>query len=246
MANVELNKLVEILNYLLEHGASSTYDIYRNTRLSLATTYRYVKKAAGLGYVEVDDMFVDITIKGILLLAILGNEYAAYRLSRIIGFKDGVIKSFINVIRNYSNIIDVLNSTEIKSIKDILSLLLSLFNNNLINVVKYSINTLLEPLIAYLIINFIPGIKLPNGSKIVISNEGVIAIACSFKDEHCPYGKDSIYRNSNDGFVYRLMCRFDCIKRKYGIDDINININIGVNSHFNSVEIHFLNQARKC
>ncbi len=245
MANVELNKLVEILNYLFEHGASSTYDIYRNTRLSLATTYRYVKKAAGLGYVEIDDMFVDITIKGILLLAILGNEYAAYRLSKIIGFKDGVIKSFINVIRNYSNIIDVLNSTEIKSIKDILSLLLPLFNNNLINIVKYSINTLLEPLIAYLIINFIPGIKLPNGSKIVISNEGLIAAACNFNDKHCPYDRDSIYRNSNDGFIYRLTCTFDCIKSKYGIDDVNINIHISVNSHFNSVEIHFLNQARK-
>lgn len=244
MANIELNKLVEVLNYLLEHGPSSTYDIYKHTRLSLATAYRYVKRASELGYVVVDDVLVDITIKGVLLLALLGNEDAIHRLAMVIGFRDEVIRAFINVLRSYDNIIDLLGRVRVESIGDLLRLLL-MFNNNLIKIVKDSINTALEPLIAYLIINFMPNIELPNSTRVVISNGGVVAVACNSSGENCPYRRgDSIYRNRNDGFIYRLMCSFDCVKGR--IDNISIGININVNSHFNSVEIHLLNQDRKC
>ena len=245
MANIELNKLVEVLDYLLEHGPSSTYDIYKHTRLSLATAYRYVKRASELGYVVIDDVLVDITIKGVLLLALLGNEDAIHRLAMAIGFRDEVIRAFVNVLRGYDGIIDLLGRMRVESVGDLLRLLLVINNNNnLIKIVKYYSNTLLEPLIAYLIINFMPNIELPNSTKVVISNDGVVAVACNSPDENCPYRRgDSIYRNRNDGFIYRLMCSFDCVRGR--IDDISIGINVNVNSHFNSVEIHLLNQGRK-
>ena len=244
MANIELNKLVEVLNYLLEHGASSTYDIYKHTRLSLATAYRYVKRAFELGYVVIYDWLVDITIKGVLLLALLGNEDAIYRLAMAIGFKDEVIRAFVNVLRGYDGIIDLLGKVKIETIGDLLHLLLINNGNNLMKIVKDFTNTTLEPLIAYLIINFMPSIELPNGTKVVISNDGVVAAACNSPSENCPYRRgNSIYRNRNDGFIYKLMCSFDCARSK--INDISIGININVNSHFNSVEIHLLNQGRK-
>ena len=245
MANIELNKLVEVLDYLLEHGPSSTYDIYKHTLLSLATAYRYVKRASELGYVVIDDALVDLTIKGVLLLALLGNEDAIHRLATAIGFRDETIRAFVNVLRGYDGIIDLLGRVSVESIGDLLRLLLINNSNSLMKIVKDSINTALEPLIAYLIINFMPSIDLPNSTKVVISNDGVIAAACNSSSENCPYRRgDSIYRNRNDGFIYKLMCSFDCVRGR--IDNISIGINVNVNSHFNSVEIHLLNQDRKC
>jgi hypothetical protein len=104
MKGFDLDKILEILNVLVRRGPSTPYEVYKESRLTLATAYRYVRKALDLGYVREDYGLIELTLKGLLLLALHDNKDAIYLLSRYLGFNEDIIIEMIEEFRKRINI----------------------------------------------------------------------------------------------------------------------------------------------
>jgi hypothetical protein len=211
MRAFDLDKILEILNVLIKRGPSTPYEVYKESRLTLATAYRYIKKALDLGYVRENYGLIELTLKGLLLLALHDNKDAIYLLSKYLGFNEDVVIKMIEEFRKRINIFD-LNSLKIENIRDLLYHLMD--NEDISSFAKRFKDTPLEPLIAYLIIHAFPTVTLNDGTKAVISDSGALAVACAEKSRNCPLnnGYYTRYLNRNDGLIYRLQCTFDCMR----------------------------------
>jgi hypothetical protein len=211
MKGFDLDKILEILNVLVKRGPSTPYEVYKESRLTLATAYRYVRRALDLGYVREDYGLIELTLKGLLLLALHNNKDAIYLLSKYLGFDESIIIDMINELRKRIDIPN-LEGLRITDIKDLLHCLMD--NEDAHSLVRRFKETPLEPLVAYLLIHAFPTVTLNDGTKIIISDSGVLAVACTKKSRNCPLnnGHHTKYLNRNDGLIYRLQCTFDCLK----------------------------------
>jgi len=212
MKSFDLDKILEILNVLVRRGPSTPYEVYKESRLTLATAYRYVRKALDLGYVREDYGLIELTLKGLLLLALHDNKDAIYLLSRYLGFNEDIIIEMIEEFRKRINISN-LDGLRIVDIKDLLYYLMD-NNEDVSSLVRRFKGTPLEPLVAYLMIHALPTVTLNDDTKIVISDSGVLTVVCARGLRNCPLnnGHYTKYLNRNDGLIYRLQCNFDCMR----------------------------------
>jgi len=212
MKGFDLDKILEILNVLVRRGPSTPYEVYKESRLTLATAYRYVRKALDLGYVREDYGLIELTLKGLLLLALHDNKDAIYLLSRYLGFNEDIIIEMIEEFRKRINISN-LDGLRIVDIKDLLYYLMD-NNEDVSSLVRRFKGTPLEPLVAYLMIHALPTVTMNDDTKIVISDSGVLAVVCARGLRNCPLnnGHYTKYLNRNDGLIYRLQCNFDCMR----------------------------------
>jgi len=211
MKGFDLDKILEILNILIKRGPSTPYEVYKESRLTLATAYRYVRKALDHGYIRENYGLIELTLKGLLLLALHDNKDAIYLLGKYLGFDESIIINMIDELRKRIDIPD-LEGLKITNIKDLLHCLMD--NEDAYSLVRRFKETPLEPLVAYLLIHAFPTVTLNNGTKIIISDSGVLAVACAKKSRNCPLnnGHHTKYLNRNDKLIYKLRCDFDCVK----------------------------------
>ena len=226
MKGADIGKISEILEILLRAGPLTPYEIYKRSSLTLATAYRYIKRVTDNGLARESYGLIEITLKGIILLALLGSDEALDGLSRYFGFDRDIINALISELRSRCVTDLELESIRINNALDILSCLM--INNDLLTTVKYFKDKTLEPLIAYILINSLPTVTLSDGSKMVLSDGGVLAIAC----RRCGIAKNSKYRNRHDSNVYRLLCDFECVKNS----SVRIVISVNGNSSFQDCE----------
>jgi hypothetical protein len=210
MKGFDLDKILEILNVLIRRGPSTPYEVYKESRLTLATAYRYVRKALDHGYIRENYGLIELTLKGLLLLALHNNKDAIYLLSKYLGFDENIIINMIDELRKRIDIPN-LEGLKITNIKDLLHCLMD--NEDAHSLVRRFKETPLEPLVAYLLIHAFPTVTMNDGTKIIISNSGVLAVACAKKSRNCPLnnGHHTKHLNRNDGLIYRLQCTFDCL-----------------------------------
>jgi Sugar-specific transcriptional regulator TrmB. len=107
MKGFDLDKILEILNILIKRGPSTPYEVYKESRLTLATAYRYVRKALDHGYIRENYGLIELTPKGLLLLALHDNKDAIYLLSKYLGFDENIIINMIDELRKRIDIPDL-------------------------------------------------------------------------------------------------------------------------------------------
>ncbi len=181
MRGLDVRKTIEVLKAIFENDIQSPYEVYRKTSLSLASTYRYVRKLLNLGVIKQENGHYTISLKGLLILSYVGVEDAIKALSKAIGFDEFVVSSFINSLRELLDLGTIMAS-DIRHIEDLTFLILKSVHGNYAEFKKY-VGSPSEPLFAYLLVTSLPKIriKIREGCTVECvysSGIGVIAYAC--------------------------------------------------------------------
>jgi hypothetical protein len=163
-------KLVEILRVSLDLGKARFYSIYKKTRMPLATAWRKVKQAVALGLLRADCGFYEVTERGLIAMASLGDPAALALLARMYGSSEAAVMLYLE--RACEKFADIL-SLPVSSLADTIRL----FNVPELRQFK---GTPAEPLAARLFLSYCSACAVNiDGNMHVFGHGNVIAARCN-------------------------------------------------------------------
>jgi len=164
-------KTIEVLKAAVRLGRTKFYSIYKKSSLPLATTWRRVKEALEMGLIEERDGYLEVTERGLMVLAFFGDPIALARLAKLYDVTTAEVEYYMKQLSLFD--VPICFS---KTLVDTLQLL------NIAELYTFK-GTVAESLVAKLFLEFCkPCIIEIDGNRYVLGTGYIVATYCKLCD----------------------------------------------------------------
>jgi len=169
-------KTIEVLKVATKLGKAKFYSIYKESSLPLATAWRRMKKALEMGLIEQREDYLQVTERGLVLLAFLGDPLALARLAKLYDVSTAGVEYYMGQLRRFDVPI-CLSKTLVDTLRYLNIAELHTFKG-----------TAAEPLVAKLFLQFCRpcGIEV-NGNRYIMGTGYIVATYCRLCNEQGRY-----------------------------------------------------------
>lgn len=169
-------KTIEVLKVAARLGRTKFYSIYKESSLPLATAWRRVKEALEVGLIEQRGDHLEVTERGLVLLAFLGDSIALARLAKLYDVSTAEVEYYMKQLSQFDVPI-CLSKTLVDTLRYLNIAELYIFKG-----------TVAESLVAKLFLKFCkPCVIELDGSRFIVGSGYIVAAYCKLCDEKGRY-----------------------------------------------------------